>query len=108
MTTLVVHSTPDAVEELLPLLPDALFLTAPTRAAWDAADSVVVEDTAAAADAVKGYGRREHVTLLAPSLVMGDPDVWERAVRLGVSHVVCLPDAAPWLVREHGAMDRAA
>ncbi|MQY14952.1 hypothetical protein SRB5_51280 [Streptomyces sp. RB5] len=66
----------------------------PSPGEWSAAGLVLVGDDRAAA--LAGRARRDAVLLIGRDL--DDAGVWQRAVRLGADHVLCLPDAESRLV----------
>jgi secretion/DNA translocation related CpaE-like protein len=66
------------------------------RAAWAEAPAVLVGGDVAEDCVRAGLPRRGDVVLVG--LDLDDARVWRRAVDLGASHVVFLPDAETWLV----------
>ncbi|MBV2357853.1 septum formation initiator [Streptomyces sp. J2-1] len=76
-----------ATPEVRPRLPDQ-------GGGWEAAPLVLVGDDAA--HRVRGAARRRGVVLVGRD--QDDPEVWQRAVRIGADHVLMLPDGEQWLV----------
>ncbi len=99
---LAVTGRPDLLEDLLRLAaaagieldvaPDAVA----ARRHWSRAAAVVVGDDVAGAVLLRPPVRRGGVVLVGTD--QDDASVWKRAVDLGASHVVFLPDAEAWLV----------
>lgn len=65
------------------------------RSRWQLAPLVLVGGDVAAAVAGSGMGRRRGVVLVSRA---ASADDWQRAVALGVEHVVSLPEGERWLI----------
>ncbi len=98
---LVVTADPDVLDELLRLAAaagtevDVAADAVAARRCWGSSPFVVVAADATAGCARSRLGRRSDVVLLGDD--MDDAGIWQRAVEVGASHVVFLPDAERWL-----------
>lgn len=99
--SLVVTADPDVLDDLLRLAATAgTELEVATdggaaRRSWSTAPFVVVAADAVDSCARLRLPRRPEVALLGQDL--DDAGIWQRAVEVGATHVVFLPDAEQWL-----------